>query len=315
MNILITGIAGFIGSHTAEALLKEKHSIIGIDNFNDYYNPKFKEENIARFPFTVYRGDIRDAEILNKIFTSHSIEAVIHLAAMVGVRPSIMHPALYVDVNITGTLNVLACAQKYGVKKFIFASSSSVYGNRDTVPFTETDPTNSPISPYAATKKSGELLCYAYHTLYQIPTVCLRFFTVYGPRGRPDMAPYKFTENIFYDKPIEIYGDGTAQRDFTYVTDIVWGVVQSLNITDGYHIINLGNSQPEPVRKLIASIEKNLGKKARIINKPPQPGDVHRTYANISQARKLLGYHPAVSLDDGIRQFCQWYISSRVQSS
>lgn len=312
MSILITGVAGFIGSHTAKEILKDKNAnIVGIDNFNSYYNPEFKEENIKGLKIRIYRGDIRDAALLGKIFSENKIDKIIHLASMVGVRYSIENPEIYQDVNVRGTLNMLEMARKHKCRKFIFGSSSSVYGNNRKVPFSENDNVDNPISPYAATKKSAELLCYTYHYLYNLPVVCLRFFTVYGPNGRPDMAPYKFTEAISKGREIDVYGDGETRRDYTYVTDIVDGIIKSLGLDDGYEIINLGGSNPIELNKFIGIIEKNLGKKAEISRKPMQPGDVMQTYADISKAKRLLGYSPKVNIEEGMRLFCGWFVENR----
>ncbi len=311
MNVLITGVAGFIGSSTAKELLKKDNcSIIGIDNFNDYYNPKFKEENIKGLKIKLYRCDITDFNKLKQIFQENRIDEIIHLASMVGVRYSIQNPLIYGDVNIKGTLNVLELAKQHKCKKFVFGSSSSVYGNNKKMPFSEEDPV-SPISPYGATKASAEILCHTYHLLYSLPIICLRFFTVYGPNGRPDMAPYKFTEKIFCNKELEVYGDGTSKRDYTYVTDIVYGIIKSLDTDADFKIINLGDSNPIELKKLINFIEKNLGKRANIIFKEVQQGDAEQTYADISRARKLLGYEPKVKIEDGIKLLCEWYLKNR----
>ena len=312
MGILITGAAGFIGSHTAKALLKDKnYDIIGIDSFNDYYSPEFKKNNIKNLKIKLYRGDIRDIALLNKIFSENKIDRIIHLASMVGVRYSIENPDIYQDVNIRGTLNLLEMARKHKCKKFIFGSSSSVYGNSRKAPFSEEDIVDSPISPYAATKKSAELLCHAYSYLYGIPIVCLRFFTVYGPNGRPDMVPYKFTEAIYSGREIEVYGDGKTRRDYTYVADIVDGIIKSLDLDAGYEIINLGGSSPVELNKFIGIIEKSLGKKAKINYKPMQPGDVMQTYADISKAKRLLEYSPKVDIEEGMKLFCEKIVRER----
>jgi len=312
MNILLTGIAGFIGSSVARELLKNKeYNIIGIDDFNDYYNPDFKEENIKGLNIKLYRYDIKDYQKLKQIFEENKIDKIIHLASMVGIRYSLENPMLYTDVNIKGTLNLLELARHHKCKKFIFGSSSSVYGNNKKVPFSEEDSTDEPISPYGATKKSAELFCYAYHSLYHLPIICLRFFTVYGTRGRPDMAVYKFTERIHQGKEIEIYGDGTTRRDYTYITDIVFGIVKSLDANIDYKIINLGDNNPIELRKLIELIEKNLGKKAKIISKNEQPGDAKQTYADIKTAEKLLDYSPKVKIEEGIKLFCEWFLNNR----
>lgn len=314
MNILITGAAGFIGSWTARELLKNGHTLIGVDNFNDYYNPLFKEENIKDLKIKLYREDIRDYDSLKKVFRENKIDRIIHFAAMVGVRPSIENPLVYEEVNVKGTLNLLELAKQNNIKKFIFASSSSVYGERDKVPFSEDDAANSQISPYAATKKAGELLCHAYSNLYKISAICLRFFTVYGPCGRPDMAPYKFVDRIAHGTPIEVYGDGSTKRDYTYVADIVSGVAKSIELDSDYEIINLGCGNPVKLRDFIDAIEKAIGKKAVISQKEMQPGDVKQTYADISKARRLLKYSPKTKVEEGMRIFCEWYMKERFKN-
>ena len=311
MTILITGGAGFIGSHLVEKLLLQKKKIVVIDNFNNFYSPAYKRENIAQAiknqDFTLYEADICNKETCCDIFKKHNIEKVVHLAAYAGVRPSIEQPLLYEEVNCRGTLNMLELSRIYKIKQFIFGSSSSVYGNNKKVPFSEDDPVNEPISPYAATKRAGELFCYNYHHLYKIPTLCLRFFTVYGPRQRPDLAIRKFTELIDRNQPINMYGDGTTERDYTYYSDIIDGVVSALDKEYDFEIINLGDSRPVQLKRLIELIEQALGKKAQIIELPEQPGDMHRTYADIRKAERFLKYKPKVSIEQGIRLFVTWY--------
>ena len=314
MNILITGVAGFIGSATARELFKNKNNnIIGVDNFNDYYNPKFKEENINDLKIKLYRCDIRDFSSLNKVFEENQIDKIIHLASMVGIRYSLSNPSIYEEVNIKGTLNLLELAKKYKCKKFIFGSSSSVYGNNKKTPFSEEDKTDAQVSPYGATKKSAEILCHMYNQLYQLPITCLRFFTVYGPHGRPDMAVYKFSEKIFHNYEIEMYGDGTTKRDYTYISDVVYGIIKALDIDEGYKTINLGNSNPVELKKLISLIGKNLNKKAKIIARDEMPGDMKQTYADIRIAKSLLNYEPKVKIEDGIKLFCDWYTKHRAK--
>jgi len=308
---MITGAAGFVGSRASKELVRQGHSVVGVDNFNDYYNPKFKEQNIKDIKVKLYREDIRNFAGLQKIFSENQIDKIIHLAAMVGVRPSIQNPFIYEEVNVRGTLNLLELARHNGVKKFVFASSSSVYGNRDKVPFSEDDITNSPISPYAATKKAGELLCYTYNSLYKIPSVCLRLFTVYGPCGRPDMAPYKFVDSIANGRHIEMYGDGSTRRDYTFIADVVSGIMKSMDLDAKYEIINLGCGNPVELKDFIGIIEKNLGKKAKIVKEKMQPGDVKQTYADISKAKKLLGYSPKTKIEEGLKLLCEWYLENR----
>ena len=311
MNILITGVAGFIGSWTAKELCKQGHNIVGIDDFNNYYNPKFKEENLKGVKVKLYKEDIRNFDSLKKVFSDNKIDTIVHLAAMVGVRTSIINPFIYEEVNVRGTLNLLELAKQNNIKKFVFASSSSVYGDQDKVPFSEEDFTNSQISPYAATKKSGEILCYTYNSLYNIPTVCVRLFTVYGPFGRPDMAPYKFVDSIAHDKSIEVYGDGSTKRDYTFIADIVCGISKSIELEVNYEIINLGCGKPVKLKDFISTIEKNLGKNASILQKEMQPGDVKQTYADISKAKRLLGYKPMANIEEGLKIFCEWYMENR----
>lgn len=311
MSILVTGGAGFIGSHLVEKLLLQKRKIVVIDNFNNFYSPVYKRENVAQAiknqDFTLYEADICNKEMCYDIFKKHNIEKVVHLAAYAGVRPSIEQPLLYEEANCRGTLNLLELSRNFKVKQFIFGSSSSVYGNNKKIPFSEDDPVNEPISPYAATKRAGELFCYNYHHLYKIPMLCLRFFTVYGPRQRPDLAIRKFTELIDHNQPINMYGDGTTERDYTYYSDIIDGVVSALDKEYVFEIINLGDSRPVQLKRLIELIEQALGKKVQIIELPEQPGDMHRTYADIRKAERFLHYKPEVSIEQGIRLFVTWY--------
>jgi len=311
MNFFITGGAGFIGSHLIKELLEKNHRIICFDDFNDYYSPVTKRNNIQGHAnnsnFNLIEGDVRDSALLENIFLKNNFDCVVHLAARAGVRPSIYYPKLYADVNILGTLNILECAKKYKVKKCIFASSSSVYGNNKKVPFLEIDPVDFPISPYAATKRAGELLCYNYHHLYGISIACLRFFTVYGPRQRPEMAIHSFIRSIARDDTIIMYGDGLTSRDYTYVDDIVSGIFLSIEKEFEFEIFNMGNSYPVPLIDLIRMIEKYSGKSAKIEKKPLQPGDVEKTYAGIEKAKNLLGWKPEVGIDDGIQRTVEWY--------
>lgn len=319
-KIFITGGAGFIGSTTSERLLKEGNDIVTIDNFNNYYDPKLKEENLRivencakqyHRSYQCIRGDIRDKEVMNKIFEENNFDAVIHWAANAGVRPSIEDPLYYVDVNINGLMNLLECMRLHHVKKLVFISSSSVYGNNKKVPFSEKDPVDNPISPYAATKKSGELLCYTYHALFDIDVSCLRYFTVYGPRQRPDLAINKFTRLMLEGKPIPMFGDGTTSRDYTYVDDIVDGTIRSLKYTidhqDVYEIFNLGGSHPISLKGLIDVIANTLGITPIIDQLPMQPGDVNITYSDYTHAKNLLDYEPQVRIEEGIRNFVDWY--------
>lgn len=314
MRFLITGGAGFIGSHLCERLIKDKHQIICLDNFNDYYDPRIKHQNIVELKshpnFECIEGDILDKGLLKKIFSAYQFDAIVHLAARAGVRPSIEQPELYQKVNIEGTVNLLNLAIEHKISKFILASTSSVYGNNKKVPFSESDCVDFPISPYAATKKACELLAYTYHALYNISITCLRFFTVYGPRQRPDMAIHKFTRMIYEGQEIQMYGDGGSRRDYTYVDDIVDGIQKAVACCDGYHIYNLGESQTTQLRELIQLIEKTLGKEAKIKRCPMQPGDVDATFADIGKAKQDIGYAPSVPVSDGIPKFVAWFLET-----
>lgn len=313
MNILITGAAGFIGSHLCERLVK-RHHIFGLDNFCDFYSPQIKERNIEELVknenFTLIRADIRDFENLKQIFSENSIDFVIHLAAMAGVRPSLKNPQLYTEVNINGTVNLLECCREFGVKKVVFASSSSVYGNNQKVPFAESDSVDHPISFYASTKKAGELICHTYHHLYQMSIACLRFFTVYGPRQRPDLAIHKFTKLISEGKTIPFYGDGTTCRDYTYIDDIVDGIEKALEFINDkvvFEIFNLGESKTISLNKMVQTIETCLQQKVKKEFLPMQPGDVIQTYADISKSKKMIGYNPQMEFDKGVERFVKWW--------
>lgn len=312
MKVVITGGAGFIGSATAKALMNRGDTPILIDNFNDYYTPKLKEDRIKKFlkdykgKFKLYRTDIRDQKALEKIFKKEKPEKVIHLAAMAGVRNSLKNPALYADVNVMGTTYLLDLAVKYGIKNFLYASSSSVYGNNKKLPFSETDPVDTPISPYAATKKATELLAHVYSHIYQLPTTGLRFFTVYGPWGRPDMALFDFTRAIYADETIKVYNHGQMTRNFTYIDDIVTGILTCLDADLPYAVMNIGGDKEEKLTRFIEVIEKNVGKVAKKEMLPIQPGDVPSTVADIKRLRKL-GWKPTTRIDVGIKNFVDWY--------
>jgi UDP-glucuronate 4-epimerase len=309
MKVLITGAAGFIGSHLCERLLDDGWKIVGVDNFDDFYDPQIKRRNIAdclkNKNFHLVEADIRDRAAMDDT-AGKDIDIIVHLAARAGVRPSIAQPLLYADVNVNGTMALLEAAKKHKVGKFIFGSSSSVYGNNEKVPFSEDDNVDFPISPYAATKKAGELICHTYHHLYGISVTCLRYFTVYGPRQRPDLAIHKFARLMEQGKPISIYGDGTMSRDFTYIDDIIDGTVEAMEKCAGFNIYNLGESRPITVNDLVAAIEKALGKKAIKEYVPPQPGDVERTYADVTKAINELGYNPSTDITDGLARFVSW---------
>jgi UDP-glucuronate 4-epimerase len=310
-QILVTGGAGFIGSHLVDALLKEGREVIVLDNFDDFYPPEVKRRNLephaGHSGFTLVEGDIRDEVLVEKTFATQPIGVVVHLAARAGVRPSIEQPVLYSDVNVNGTAVLLEACRRHGVAKFIFGSSSSVYGNSSKLPFSEKDEVDRPISPYAATKRAGELICATYHELYRLNVFALRFFTVYGPRQRPEMAIHKFTRLIDRGLPVPCFGDGSTRRDYTYITDIINGVLRGIDRVRGFEIINLGGSQTTSLSDLIALVEKNLDRRAFIKEEPGQPGDVVATYADVDKARRLLGYEPKVPPDDGIRLFVDWY--------
>jgi UDP-glucuronate 4-epimerase len=314
MKALVTGAAGFIGSHLCERLLAGGWQIAGIDNFDDFYEPEIKRCNIETClknkNFELVEADIRDWEAMDRAVAVKP-DVIIHLAAKAGVRPSIEQPLLYADVNITGTMVLLEAASRYKVPKFVFASSSSVYGNNKKVPFSEDDNVDLPVSPYAATKKAGELICHTYHHLYGISLTCIRYFTVYGPRQRPDLAIHKFARLIEQGKPIPVYGDGTMMRDFTYIDDIIDGTAAAVEKCAGFHIYNLGESRPISVNALITEIEKALGKKAVRQQLPLQPGDVERTYADVSKAAKDLGYRPKTDISEGLARFVEWLRAQR----
>lgn len=315
MRILITGGAGFIGYHVARRLLGLGHEIALVDNFNEFYDPALKRRNVedlrAEGAAALFEADILDVAALGGAFERTQPEAVIHLAAWAGVRPSIQKPALYAQVNVTGTVNVLELARRAGVQRFLFGSSSSVYGGSTRIPFREDDPVDRPISPYAATKRAGELLCHTYAQNFSMDITCLRFFTVYGPRQRPEMAIRKFARLILDGDEVPVFGDGRSRRDYTYVDDIVDGVVAALSPLPGYEILNLGESRTVTLLELIALLEKALGRKARLRFLPEEPGDMAVTYADISRARQLLGYQPRTAIEEGIGKFVDWFLQAR----
>lgn len=314
-RILITGAAGFIGSHLSEKLVEMGAQVIGVDNFDPFYRREIKENNIKELlnnpNFRFYEADILNWNTIRDIFQNNSVTHVVHLAAKAGVRPSIEQPVAYQKFNVEGTQNMLELCRQFNISNFVFASSSSVYGNNKKVPFSETDPVDNPISPYAATKKAGELLCYTYHHLFGMNIAALRFFTVYGPRQRPEMAIHKFTRLIDEGKPIEVYGFGKPERDFTYIDDIIQGILKTIDNLSGFEIYNLGESQTIRLDHLISLIEKALGKDAVKIEKPMQPGDVDRTFADISKAREKLGYNPSTPIELGVQKFVEWYLKNK----
>ena len=310
-KILVTGGAGFIGSHLCEALLAHGAEVISLDNFSDNYPPAIKKRNISGLlkaaAFSSYPGDIRDYSLLVRINRRHGLTDIVHLAAVAGVRKSLLDPLEYVDVDIKGTVNLLEFAVKHGIQRFIFASSSSVYG-AGPLPFRETDRVDRPVSPYAAAKRAGELFCRVYHELYRLPVACLRFFTVYGPRQRPDMAVHYFTRLIARGQKAPVYGFGKVKRDFTYISDVVDGILRTLLVPLAYDLFNLGSAEATPVNRLVAMIGKELGKKPQVTHHPLQAGDVPATLADLSHSYNTLGYKPKVPLAEGIKRFVAWFL-------
>ena len=314
MNILVTGGAGFIGSHFVEKLLAVGHEVVVLDDFNDFYDPRIKDANIAGFAkdVSVCHVDLRESDSVRAMFHREKVDAIAHLAARAGVRPSIQQPRLYYDTNVVGTLHLLEAARVTGVQRFIFASSSSVYGASKAVPFSEDQHLIQTLSPYGATKVGGEFLCSTYSHLYQMRVVALRYFTVYGPRQRPDLAIHQFTRRIYAGQPIDQFGDGSTRRDYTYIDDIIQGTMAALNYSGPlYDVFNLGESQTIKLKDLISAIEHALGKQAKINQLPEQAGDMPRTYADISKARKLLGYNPTTKLSEGLPKFIDWFLQSK----
>lgn len=314
-NVLITGVAGFIGSHLAEALLARGDAVAGFDNFHPYYDPAIKRRNLAalaeRPRFAFAEGDLRDPAFLEGFLREHPVDAVVHLAAMAGVRPSIQDPLLYADVNLTGTMRLLEAMRGAGVKRLLFGSSSSVYGGSKEVPFREDQVADRPVSPYAATKRAGEVLCHTYHHLHGFDVACMRFFTVYGPRQRPEMAIHRFTRLIEEGRPLPFFGDGTSRRDYTYVADIVDGLVKALDRARGFGIYNLGGANTVALKDLVAMLEERLGKRAVLERLPDQPGDVPITYADTARAEAELGFRARVRIEEGLDRFVAWYRESR----
>jgi len=311
--ILVTGCAGFIGYHATRALLERGDTVIGVDNFNDYYDTGLKEARITALgnqnKFTLHKINIEDKPALAKLFAKNKFDAVCHLAAQAGVRYSLENPDVYISTNVAGTHNLFELAREHKVPKFILASSASVYGGNTKVPFSETDAVDKPLSLYAATKRYNELEAHAYHSLYGLNVYCLRFFNVIGTWGRPDQALYKFTKAILADEQIDVYNNGEHKRDFTYVDDIAAGVLAAIDGCNGYEIINLGNHKPVDLEYFISLIEKSLGKTATKNYLPLQPGDVVETYADNSKAKKLLGWQPSTNIEQGVEKFIEWYKS------
>ena len=313
VNILITGGAGFIGSHLVDHLLAQNGwRVTVVDDFNDFYAPSIKRENVKTHlsnpSFELIEADIRDPESLRQALSETNFDCIVHLAARAGVRPSLKEPHLYLETNVNGTMNLLELARSRGTKQFIFGSSSSVYGINNKVPFSEDDPIFNPISPYAATKAAGELICHSYAHLYDLRIVCLRFFTVYGARQRPDLAIHKFANLISAGKPIPVFGDGLTRRDYTYIDDIIAGVRAAIDYDQSnYEVINLGESRTVELRELISILEDGLGERAEIDWQPMQPGDVPQTFADIRKARRLLNYNPQTQIEEGIKKFVEWF--------
>ncbi len=314
MNILLTGGAGFIGSHVAERLLQRGDRVIIVDDLNDFYDPRIKEANVRAvlsFPEALFlRGDILDPMVLDRAFREQPLDLIVHLAARAGVRPSLRDPLLYEQVNVQGTLLLLEAARRHNIRRFVFASSSSVYGNVRDIPFREDARVDQPISPYAASKVAGEVYGYTYYHLYGISFTALRFFTVYGPRQRPDMAIHRFARRMVEGRPVPFYGDGSTRRDYTYIDDIVVGVLAAVDRDLGYEIINLGESRTTTLSELVGLLERSLGMKATLDCQPLPPGDMLVTCADLTKARRLLDYQPTVPIEEGMRRFIQWFRTS-----
>ncbi len=312
-TILVTGAAGFIGSHVAAKLVSRGDGVVGLDDFNDFYDPSIKRRNVAELGstssgrFSCVEGDFRDAATLDRVFAQTAFDTVVHLGAWAGVRPSIARPALYMDVNVRGTVELMEAMRRAKVRKLVFASSSSVYGGRTNVPFRETDPVDHPISPYAASKKAGEVLCHAWHHLHGFDVAALRFFTVYGPRQRPEMAIHKFATQMVRGEEIPVYGDGQSERDYTYIDDIVQGVVAATDRVKGYEVYNLGEERTTRLDELVEKLARALDVTPRIRRERDQPGDVPRTCADVSKAKSMLGYRPSTSIDVGLERFVEWF--------
>jgi UDP-glucuronate 4-epimerase len=314
MKILVTGAAGFIGSHVAEKLLQRGDTVVGLDNFNDYYDPARKranEKRLAQYPnFRMVENDIRHREDMFALFAAEQFDATAHLAAMAGVRNAVQFPDLYVEVDYNGTQHLMDAARANGVGNFVFASTSSVYGRTTRIPFVEDDPCDRPLQPYAAAKRAAEILAYTYHYLFGLNVTVLRFFTVYGPNGRPDMMAYLLADSITKGIQIPLYDDGNMWRDWTFVDDIANGVVAALDKPLGYEIINIGRGEPVLLKEFVAMMETLAGKKANLVSKPKLAADFSKNHADITKARKLLGYDPKVSLEEGVRRFWEWYVAN-----
>jgi UDP-glucuronate 4-epimerase len=318
MSILVTGAAGFIGSHVTQAILARGERVVGLDNLNDYYKPARKRANLAEIgeseAFRFVEGDIRDMDMLRALFAAERPSKIIHLAAMPGIPYSMQHPLLYEDVNTRGTLSLLEMAREFKVEKYVLASTSSIYGDTTKIPFIETDPTDKPLAPYPATKKACEVLAYTYYHLHGLKCAVLRFFNVYGPRGRPDMTPFKFTEAITHGREFSLYDEGRPRRDWTFVADIVSGILAAADANLGYEIFNLGRGEPVAMRNFVAILEKLIGKPARWKNAPLPPTDLAVTFADTTKAHRMLGYSPGVSIEEGLTRFWEWYQISIIKS-
>lgn len=321
-RVLVTGAAGFIGSWLTERLLERGDTVVGLDNFDPFYDRAIKEQNLvvarANSAFRMVEGDLRDRAQVSALFGDGEFDAVVHLAAKAGVRPSLADPGAYYETNLIGTSNLLEAMREAGCRRLVFASSSSVYGNNRKVPFQEDDRVDAPISPYAATKKAGEELCHVYHAVHGFSILALRFFTAYGPRQRPEMAIHAFTRRLFAGEAIPVFGDGSMERDFTYIDDVVDGVVSAVDTVigdDAFEIVNLGESEPIRLSRLVAALERATGCEAVIDRREVPPGDVDRTFADISRARNLLGYDPSVGIDEGLRRFVEWYRRTMLEQS
>lgn len=317
MKVLVTGAAGFIGGHLAEKLARQGHEVVGLDNFNDYYDPAKKRANAARLNafdnFKMIEADIRDRERMFEVFLAETFTAVAHLAAMAGVRNAVKHPDLYVEVDLNGTQHLMDAARETAVGNFVFASTSSVYGNTDQIPFVETDPCDRPLQPYAAAKRASEILGHSYHHLFGLNFTALRFFTVYGPNGRPDMMAYLLADSIMKDRQIPLYENGQMYRDWTYIDDITDGVVAALERPLGYEIINIGRGEPILLRRFVDLMEEMAGQEANLIPKPKMAADFIRNEADISKARRLLDYDPQVPVEEGVRRFWEWYVANETE--
>ena len=322
MRVLVTGAAGFIGSWLTERLLERGDEVVGFDNYDPFYDRAIKEQNLAsaraNAGFRMVEGDLRERADVDALFGDREFDAVVHLAAKAGVRPSLADPAGYYETNLIGTTNLLEAMREAGCRRLVFASSSSVYGNNRKVPFQEDDRVDAPISPYAATKKAGEELCHVYHAVHGFSILALRFFTAYGPRQRPEMAIHAFTRRLFAGEPIPVFGDGSMERDFTYIDDVVDGVVAAVDHvmgTETFDILNLGESEPIRLSRLVSALEQVTGCEATIDRRQVPPGDVDRTFADVSRARRLLGYEPSVGIDEGLRRFVEWYRRAMLRES